>query len=57
MRSKSIQEVQKAAKGIPSSAFPPTFVPVTDGKVVFADYNDRADKGLFIKAVSHATQI
>jgi hypothetical protein len=55
MRGKSIQDVQKAAKGLPSG-FPPTFVPIPDGKVAFDDYYERGERGLFIKAVSKSNQ-
>jgi len=53
MRSKTVQEIQKAAKSIPrNGTYPPTFVPVIDDKIVFDDYFERGSKGLFIPVVN-----
>jgi hypothetical protein len=49
MRSKSVEDMTKATRVI-GSGFPPSFVPMPDGKIVFDDYPSRTEKGLFIKA-------
>jgi hypothetical protein len=51
MRAKSAREIMDAA-GKLGKLFPPPFVPMPDEKTVFGDYPSRAEKQLYIKAVS-----
>jgi hypothetical protein len=51
MRGKSAREILDAAGKI-GKLFPPSFVPMPDEKIVFDDYPSRAQKQLYIKAVS-----
>jgi hypothetical protein len=53
MREKSTREIMDAAGKI-GKLFPPSFVPMPDGKTIFEDYPDRAAKQLYIKAVSRS---